>query len=320
LRYTCYVAGESKGEPQVLVQYPGPDGSGAVQDIFVYLRPETNGVLVESTLLRVIESCRNDRTEVTLIYLANIPGEFILRNHIVERHYAQKFYFAVHGKSAFTGPMKKQVAAHFGADWDEAMVIGAFEALNTLQTTPEGLHSTWVPAQDHLVVDGQSIKRIKGYLVVNYDIPALLAKNTRSTDIAVMLFRCTDYDFFEKLVDLMHDALVEKGILGATVPASRAFHYSKGPFEQLLDAIDYLYVSGSKPVPLEDLSFVRYAATRGFSLEDLLGVVRNPIGMFDDAHGELTEDNIFIRTMDDTYAESIDKLEHLRAQLWTRRY
>ncbi len=324
LRYTWYVAGErrdeTRGEPQVLVPYPGPDGSGDVQDIFVYLRPETNGVLVESTLLRVIEKCRKDRSGIKLIYLANIPGDFILRNHIVERHYAQKFYFAVHGKRAFTHSMRERVEAYFGVVWDEAHVIGGFEALNVLNKTPEGLHSTWVPAGDHLVVDGQSIKRIEGILVVNYDIPAILAKNSRSTDIAVMLFRCSDYDYFEELVDLMHEALVEKGILGKNVPASRAFHYSKGPFEQLLDAVDYLYASGSEPVPLEGLSFVQYAAARGFTLDDLLGVVRNPIGLFDDGGGELREDNIFIYTADDSYAESIDKLEHLRAQHWTRRY
>jgi len=314
------VGGTSSGEPQVLVPYPGPDPSGTVQDIFVYLRPETNGVIVESTLLGVIDKARKNREEIRLIYLANIPGEFILRNHIVERHYAQRFYFAVHGKGAFTGTMKKRVCEHFGVDWETANIIGAFEALNVLHKTPEELHATWVPASDHLIVDGQSIKRIVDVLVVNYDMPALLAKNTRSTDIAVMLFRCSDYDLFEEVVDLMHDALVDTGVLGERVPASRAFHFSKGPFEQLLDAVDYLYKSGSIPVPLDDLSFVRYAATRGFTLEDLLGVVRNPICMFDGDGDELEEDSIFVRTRDDTYAQAIDKLEHLRAQLWTRRY
>ncbi|MEE8440742.1 MAG: hypothetical protein V3S41_03405 [Spirochaetia bacterium] len=314
------MAGEERGEPQVLVPYPGPDGSGEVQDIFVYLRPETNGVLVESTLLRVIDECRKSRSDIKLIYLANIPGDFILRHHIVERHYAQKFYFAVHGKRAFTRSMRERVEAYFGVSWDDATVIGGFEALNVLHKTPEQLHSTWVPAGDHLVVDGQSIKRTEGIFIVNYDIPAILAKNSRSTDIAVMLFRCTDYGLFDEAVDLMHEALVQKGILGKEVPASRAFHYSKGPFEQLLDAVDYLYASGSDPVPLESLSFVQYAESRGFTLRDLLGVVRNPICLFDDDGGELREDNIFIRTVNDSYAESIDKLGHLRAQHWTRRY
>lgn len=311
---------EESREPQVLVPYPGPDGSGTIQDIFVYLRPETNGVLVESTLLKVIETCRKDGHDIKLIYLANIPGEFIVQHHIVERHYAQKFYFAVHGRQVFTESMRRRVEAHFGVRWDEVTIVGAFEALNLLGKTPEELHSTWVRPEDHLVVDGQSIKRIGTVFVINYDIPALLAKNSRSTDIAVMLFRCGERDRFGELVDEMHTALVEKGILGKNVPPSRAFHYSKGPFEQILDAVDYLYYAGGRPVPLTELSFVQYAAGREVGSRDLLGVIRNPIGLFDDGSGVLQEENIFIYTADDTFSEAIDKLSRMRAQFWTRRY
>lgn len=315
------MAGEEPGKPQVLVSYPGPDGSGDIQDIFVYLRPETNGVLAESTLLRVIKERPQYRSGVTLIYLANLPGEFILSHHIVERHYAQKFYFAVHGRRAFTDSMISGFERFFCVSWKESTVIGSFEALNVLGVTPEQLHSTRVPAKDHLVVDGQSIKRIRDVFVVNYDIPALLAKNSRSTDIAVMLFRCRiDYTDFHALVDAMHEALVEVGTLAANAAPSRAFHYSKGPFEQLLDAVDYLYRKDGQPVPLEELSFVRYAESRGFTLADVMGVVRHPIGMFADADGGLQEENIFVRTADDTYAEALDKLARLRAQLWIRRY
>lgn len=314
------MTGDGISKPQVLVPYPGPDSSGDVQDIFVYLRPETNGVLVESTLLAVIDECRRKGQGISLIYLANLPGEFILRNHIVERHYAQKFYFAVHGRRAFTDSMKRRVESYFGVGWDQAHVVGGFEALNILGKTPEELHATWVPAADHLVVDGQSIKRIDGLLVINYDIPALLAKTSRSTDIAVMLFRCSDTVEFDDLVERMHDALVEKGVLPEGMPVTRAFHYSKGPFEQLLDAVDYLYREGEEPVPLEELSFVQYASGRGHSVSDLMGVIRNPIGLFEDNDGSLREDNIFIFTADTTYEEAIDRLELLRAQLWTRRY
>ena len=106
---------DNDSEPKVLIPYPGPDASGNVQDIFVYLRPETNGVLVESTLLKVVKECRAAGVEISLIYLANIPGEFILGHHIVERHYAQKFYFAVHGKNAFTPAMKARVESFLSA-------------------------------------------------------------------------------------------------------------------------------------------------------------------------------------------------------------
>lgn len=307
-------------EPKVLIAYPGPDASGDVQDIFVYLRPETNGVLVESALMRVVKECRREGLEISLIYLANIPGEFILAHHIVERHYAQKFYFAVHGKNVFTPSMRARVESYFGVKWDETRIVGAFEALNLLHKTPEELHATWVAAGDLLIVDGQSVKRVDDMLVVNYDIPALLAKNNRNTDVAVMLFRCARSVDFDVLVDRMHTALVEQEVLGPQVPVGRAFHYSKGPFEQLLDAIDYLYISGPTPVPLEELSFVQYAVERGYSLENLLSVVRNPICLVEDEGGTVREENIFNLTADDSYEDAVEKLAHLKGQIWTRRY
>lgn len=310
---------DNDSEPKVLIPYPGPDASGNVQDIFVYLRPETNGVLVESTLLKVVKECRAAGVEISLIYLANIPGEFILGHHIVERHYAQKFYFAVHGKNAFTPAMKARVESFFDVVWNETNIVGAFEALNLLHKTPEELHSTWVPAGDLLVVDGQSVKRIGDLLVVNYDIPALLAKNNNTTDVAVMLFRCNKGADFDDVVSRMHDALVDQEVIGPDVPTGRAFHYSKGPFEQVLDAVDYLYQSGPQPVPLEQLSFVRFAADHGHSLDELMSVVKNPICLIEDESGEMKEENIFTLSADDSYTGAVDRLSRLRGQVWTRR-
>jgi hypothetical protein len=299
------------------VPYPGPDGSGDVQDIFVYLRPETNGVLVESVLLKVIQGCPQYRTGIKLVYLANFPGEFIVENHIVERHYAHKFFFAVHGKRAFTTRMKQDFERHFHTDFESADVIGSFEALKILNLSPEQLFSVWVPDGDILHTDGQTIKRYRGRYVVNYDIPALLHKNSRSTDIAVMLFRCgVDYSDFVDLVDEMRDALVAKSILSADRPASRAFHYSKGPVEQLLDATDYLRRPNGDRVEIDELSFVVYAHDHGCTSGELLGVVRSPICLFELHDGSLVEENIFTYTATDTYAEALAKLASVRAQLW----
>jgi hypothetical protein len=305
--------------PQVLVPYPGPDGSGDIQDIFVYLRPETNGVLVESVLMKVVQSCSQYRTGLKLIYLANFPGEFIVRNHIVERHYAHKFFFAVHGKRAFTGRMKAAFESHFGESFADATILGSFEALQVLNLTPERLFTRWVPAHDMLHVDGQTIKRYDGYYVVNYDIPALMHKNNRNTDIAVMLFRCSvEYGYFVELVDEMREALVRKGVLTENRPASRAFHYSKGPLEQLLDATDYLRRSSGEPVSLDELSFVEYALEHGFSTDELLGIVRSPICRFEGRDGSVFEESVFVYTSTDTYEQALEKLRTVRAQLWIR--
>jgi hypothetical protein len=134
-----------------------------------------------------------------------------------------------------------------------------------------------------------------------------------------MMFRCNvDYRYFGELVDEMRDALVERDILSADRPASRAFHYSKGPMEQLLDATDYLCRSDGETVSVEDLSFVAYAAQHGFTAGQLLGVVRSPICAFELPDGSLLEENIFTYTATDTYPEALEKLGAIRAQLWMR--
>jgi hypothetical protein len=307
--------------PQVLVQYPGPDPGADVQDIFVYLRPETNGVLVESTLLRVVQGCEYYRNGISLIYLANVPGQFILDHHVVEQHYSHKLFFAVHGKRAFTAHMRDAFENHFRESWQASSILGSYEALYILNLTPEELFSVWVPRTEIMTVDGQTIKKIGDNYVVNYDIPALLQKNNRATDIAVMLFRSRlDYGYFESLVREMQGSLVEQGILDPDKPPTRVFHYSRGPFEQVLDATDYLY-GADGPVPLEALTFVQYAAQRGYSTQDLMNLVKNPICLFGGDDGsEVIEENILNYTMNDTYPEAIDKLATLRAQLWIRRY
>lgn len=305
--------------PQILVPYPGPDGSGDVQDIFLYLRPETNGTLVESALLKVIQNCSQYRTGLKLVYLANFPGEFIVQYHIVERHYAHKFFFAVHGKRAFTSRMRADFERHFGVDFDEAQIIGSFEALHVLGKAPDELFSAWVPQELMLHVDGQTIKRIGDVFVVNYDIPALMHKNARGTDIAVMLFRCSlDYDYFVELVEEMREALVSKGVLSKDRPASRAFHYSKGPVEQILDATDYLRRPDGSAVEPEELSFVAYATRHGFDVDELLGVVRGPICQFELPDGTIVEESVFAYTATDSYDEALAKLRTIRAQLWIR--
>jgi len=305
--------------PQVLIPYPGPQSDGLVQDIFVYLRPETNGVLVESTLLKVVQSCSQYRRGIRLIYLANFPGAYILDHHIVERHYSHKFYFAVHGKRAFTVKMKTEFEEHYGVEFENAEIIGSFQALTQFDVSPNELFSRWVPSSDVLRVDGQIIKRIDGVFVVNYDIPALLHKNTRSTDIAVMLFRCqVDYGYFEDLVSEMREVLVQKGLLPSRLPTSRVFHYSRGPFDQLLDAVDYLCKPDGSPIGVERLSFAAFAESRGYNASALMSLVENPICMFETHSGALEEESIFSYTAMDSYATALEKMTRLRAQLWIR--
>jgi hypothetical protein len=301
--------------PTVLVPYPGPETRPGFQDIFVYLRPESNGVLAESTVLKVVERCPEYKRSLHLVYLANIPGEFMLRNHIVERHYGVKLRFAVTGKSAFTALMKRRFSDYFGVSYESAPIVGSFEALRVLSMRPEELFERWVPSRDLLMVHGQSIKRIDEYFVVNYDIPALLHKNNRSTDIAVMVFRTElSYDYFSSLVQEMRVRLVETEQLNPRYPPSRVFHYSKGPFEQVLDGIGYLYDSAGNGIDLEQISFAAYVAGQNESLDDLVEALSQPIVKCRQADGTVREDNLLLYTAHDTYETAVAKYRAIVAR------
>lgn len=316
--------------PKVLVAYPGPSLVEGEQDIFVYLRPETNDVRVESAVLRVIEQCSAYKKDLHLVYLANVPGEFILEHHIVERHYSLKLEFAVRGGEIFTPHMRDEFQRFFAVPFDEADVIGAYEALRKLHLSPDELFRSWVPESDLLVVNGQSVKRMSGYFVVNYDIPAVLHKNNRGTDIAVMIFRTAQgYDYFNGLVDQMRDALVRNELLNARVHPSRAFHYSKGPFEQILDGFGYLFTPDISFASLSDLTFSTYLAQHGIDFETIKGVIRHPILQFgadsgpgngtnnnsDGISDGMIEEHLFTHTMFDSYPRALEKLNSMVAQV-----
>ncbi len=304
--------------PAVLVPYPGPTDDPRVQDIFVYLRPETNGTLVESILFKVIEQCPAYKKSLFLAYLANVPGDYIVRNNIVEEHYSVKLHFAVHGKNAFTPFMRSKFEKWFQQDFAEAEVIGSFEALNILKKNPEELFVLRVPRRDICSVDGQSIKKIGNYFVVNYDIPALLHKNSKNTDIAVMVFRTTmPYDEFHLLVEQMRERLVQESVLAPNMPPSRVFHYSKGPFEQVLDGIGYLYDKNGNMLPIDAFSFSSFLISRGLDAETIYGIIRNPIIQYEDHALHIHEDSIFRYTIDDTYNEAFLKLSGIRSQVLT---
>lgn len=268
--------------PSILVPYPGADTDADTLDVFVYLRPETNGVAVESTVLKVIKECQGRSSDVRLVYLANVPGDYIARRRIVERHYALRLFFAVHGGVTFSPDMRDQFAAFYGTPFDAHKVIGAFDALRRFQWSPDDLFGLWVDEQAVTRIAGQVIKQYQGIWIVNYDIPALLHKNNAATDIAVMAFRTREgYPHFFELAMQMKTALVEQGLLRKGMPIARAVHISHSPFEQLLDARDYLLTADGAPAGIRSSSFARFLEENGFSPADIRGLVEHPICRFD---------------------------------------
>lgn len=283
--------------PKIIVPFRSAAGDGMCtdfcQDMVVYLRPETNGIQTESVLFRVFKDPLW-HSKVELVYLANVPGAFLLERGVVERHYAARVRFARHGAEAFTPAMRETFTRFFGVPFDRARIVGAFEALSLLGLDEEGLFRTWVPVYDLLDLEGQLVKRVSDDLfVVNYDIPALLTKHHAGTDVAAMVFRTElSYQEFKAAVDQIRQALVREGLLDPDKPEHRVFHWSRGPFEQLLDAQGYVYTVRDEPVAVSDLAFGRFLMDKGETEESILAALNDPF-----ASGT----NLFTATLFDTF-------------------
>jgi hypothetical protein len=282
-------------EPSLLVPYPGPDPSGRTIDVYVYLRPETNGVLTESVIMKTIVSDMRWKNGVKLVYLANYPGDFIQTRHVIEHHYRVKIAFARHGGDIFTPGMRREFEKKFQSPFNPDLVLGAFDALKATGLNEEEMFAYRVDDEDMLVSLGQNIKRRDDIWIVNYDIPAILHRNTFKTDIAVMVFRVAlPWGDFEELVELMTDHLIAAEILDAQTAPSRAFHHSKSPWEQLLDGIDFLWgVDISDGGAEDDISFGAYLMSKGYRREDFADVIRCPLVVYRDDDGALKEGNMF---------------------------
>lgn len=296
-------------KPSILVPFSPAQDCLREQDVFVILRPESNGVEVESLLLRVIQQSPRFSQAVRLAYLANIPGDFIVQRHLMESRYHLKLAFARQGAELFTPYMEEAFRRHFGIPFEEARVIGSFEALEVLEMEEEELFNYWVDSRDLLRINGQTVKKVAGYFVVNYDMPALMHKNNRDTDIAVMILRSTlDAKGVVNLIGAMEKVLIERNIVNPHMPPSRIFHYSKGPFEQLLDSRGFLYTPELQPVSPVESSFGLYLREQGLPKRAIVKIIRHPIVRFRNEAGELAEEDLFSHTRMLSFPEAYQSL------------
>jgi hypothetical protein len=296
--------------PTIIIPYPGASMESGVQDIAIYLRPEANGVRVESTILGVIHKNEAYKKALQIVYLANLPGDFMVKNHIVEEHYAVNIHFAREGKAAFTENMIHHFERFFHESFESAAVLGSFDSLEILGMTEEELFRVWVPDQDFARINGQSVKKFHDRYIVNYDIPALLQKNSGETDVFSMILRSfLPYEQFHGLINSINGALKEEGIITNPVLYSHVFHYSKGPFEQILDGKGYIYKEGDQHIDLSELSFFSYLISNDCEREEILDSISHPIMQFAVDGGSTEEHNLFVYTYNDTYEEALLKFK-----------
>ena len=286
------------------------------QDVCVYLRPEANGIQVESAMMRTIHTNSHYRENVRLVYLANIPGEFIAKHRIIEQHYRLKLTFAKHGRRLFTEYMQQEFSRYFGISFEEAEILGSFEAMKRLHYTREQVFNLWVPSKDILHINGQTIKRVGDLFIVNYDIPAILLKNKMNTDVAVMILRTRlGPDSMHTLMMEMVERLKQDGLLKKKEAFTRVFHYSRSPFEQILDGIGFLYSNDGRHIPLTEIQFYSYLLAHGLTENEIHQILRYPIFSFSNGSGGLIEQTVYAASYGMDYETAYKTLLLAKAQI-----
>lgn len=295
--------------PTVVIPFNTECRSENCQDVCVYLRPETNGIQVESAMLRTIQGSSFYRDRVELVYLANLPGSFVWKKRIIEKHYHLKILFAKRGRALFTDYMRRRFSEYFNVPFEKASVWGAFQAMKHLGYTRRKLFDIWVPPEDMLFLNGQTIKRVQEHFIINYDVPAILLKNHGDTDMAVMILR-TDLppESVHKLMMEMVDSLKSQGLLSHGEAFTRVFHFSRSPFEQILDGIGFIYNPDGTHIDLRSINFYTFLLRRGLTPTEIEKIIQYPIFCFQDEEEGYSEKTIYTASYGMGYDEAYEKL------------
>lgn len=301
--------------PSILIPYSGASSSTHTQDVFICMRPETNGVVGEKVVMNILHCCPEyAKKEIKLVYLANIPSDVLVSRNIYKHYYALKIHFAARGGELFTPVMRRACSEYFNTEFDPQRFIGSFAALKLFSLRAEKLFALRVNARDMLTINGQSIKRYRDYFVVNYDVPALIHRYSLNYNIALMCVRIkTSYAYFKSLVEKMHAGLVAEGLVRPGSLLGSTFHYSRGPFDQLRDGMSFLLDQQGDPIDLEQISFAHYLLQRGVSRELLQHLSVNPIVTLTDDAGSEREVSITDYTQGREYAEAYRTLTSVMA-------
>lgn len=302
-------------KPSILIPYHGASSDTRAEDVFIFMRPDTNGALGEKAVLNAIHCCPEYSTKhMQIAYLANIPSDTIIYRRICEQYYMLKMHFATLGGVLFTPAMRRACSEYFHTEFDPQRFVGAFPALELFSWSMEEMFNLRVDAQDILTLNGQTIKRYKGYFIVNYDIPALIHRYSLQYDIAVICVRMigASYTYFASLADKMRKGLISEGVITPDSLFGRGFHYSRGPFDQLRDGAYFLVDEHGAPIPLEQLSFSRYLMERDVPLHTLQHLVENPVVTIADDDGGEQEVSIVDHTREYTYADAYSALTRVQ--------
>jgi hypothetical protein len=295
-------------EPDILIPYQIAGDNLMDSSIAVIsVRPETNHVNYEAIIIQSVEPYAE------VIYMASLSGCLLNKRAIVASHYSSQLQFAIDGKEEMKKypEMQKRFEEKFKINFREAKIIGAYEAIldYKIKKDADELFGTMVPETDFLEMYGHTIKKIDGYFVLNYDIPAVITRHHDDTAVFIIAIRLKSsryrfcgihhliYENMRKNKAVSFLDLEKRRYLPWYDQVRRTYHISRSHIEAMFDLTDYVFKNENQRILFADTPLGQKLLQEGVfdeeGLEERLTALKdNPLVYLEQEDGSMKLANI----------------------------
>ncbi|HOV14915.1 MAG TPA: hypothetical protein PK771_11565, partial [Spirochaetota bacterium] len=151
----------------------------------------------------------------------------------------------------------------FGVKFDDAQIIGSFDAIIKLDMSDELLFNIVVDKKDFLKLYGQTIKKIGNVYILNYDMPAIIKRYTPKANVFAIAIRLKNQSY--SLMDInqsIFDQIKKNNmiIIGEEMHKElewnekirRTYHISRNNIMAMFDMTDFIIRSNSEHICFDE--------------------------------------------------------------------
>ncbi len=261
--------------------------------ILAYVRPESNEVNYEKSIIKGVSKYGE------VVYLANLNGRLFIRDQLITDHYSSQYRFSVYTKKEIEKypELVKNFEDHFHVKFEDADIIGPFDAILKMDISDEDLFNSIVGKDDFLKFCGQTIKKIKQYYVVNYNMPYLIKKYSPQSNVFVIAIRLhsEEINFMEinqsifEQMQLNKNPLIGEDILKSmewNEKIKRTYHVSRNHLTATFDMLDFIIRNNGSHLNLSETPFgMMLIDDYGFTVDDILSMKDRQLFYINDDKG-----------------------------------
>jgi len=299
-------------KPDIIIRYSGFNSTN-LPTCVIYVRPQTNIVSYEKAILKGTQKYAN------VSYMANLNGMLFLKDALILDHYACEYRFAIYaGQEIEKYPeMIDKFENFFNIKFKNAKIIGSFDAILLLGKSPKELYDCFVEEKEFLKLYGQTIKKIKDFYIVNYDIPQIINEYNTHTNIFIVsiCFKKEEYSFEEVnqsiINEILNDdkaAIIDEDKLNSLSmydKIKRTYHLSSNHIKAMFDMTDFIFKNDCTRINFIETPLGKNLIDSGFTEDHLKSIKEYPI-LYVNKNNNKTLINIIEEANGRSFSETLD--------------